>query len=44
MPVSSGPNDETWKKMSPLAKKIYWVAVGVICAMVLAAVIVKLSN
>ncbi len=26
---SGGPTEEQWKKMSPLAKKVYWWCVGI---------------
>lgn len=30
MAVSGGPDEETWKKMSPTAKRMYWICVGIV--------------
>ncbi|CAN5870012.1 hypothetical protein BH11PSE12_BH11PSE12_34850 [soil metagenome] len=35
MAVSGGPDEETWKKMSPNARKIYWILVGVVWVLLL---------
>jgi hypothetical protein len=34
MASTPGPDDETWNKMSPLAKRIYWAFVSIIITLV----------
>jgi hypothetical protein len=35
MAAPGGPDEETWKAMSPLARRIYWLAVSAVLFMVL---------
>ena len=30
MAAPSGPDDETWRRMSPMAKKVYWICVALV--------------
>jgi len=30
MAAPGGPDDETWRRMSPLAKKIYWIFIALV--------------
>jgi hypothetical protein len=41
--ATGGPDEETWKNMSPLAKKIYWLAVVLVVCMMVIAALYKLS-
>ena len=40
--ATGGPDEETWKNMSPLARKIYWVAVAVMAGLMGIAALYKL--
>ena len=37
MAAPGGPDDETWRQMSPLARRIYWAVVSLIAGLVLYA-------
>ena len=40
--ATGGPDEETWKSMSPLARKMYWAAVALMAGLMLTAVLYKL--
>ena len=44
MSASSGPDLETWKKMSPRAKRIHLTVIGFIWTIILIAIGVKLFS
>jgi hypothetical protein len=33
MAAPGGPDDDTWKRMSPSAKAVYWVLVALFCGL-----------
>ena len=35
MAAPGGPDEETWRKMSPLARKIYWIFIATILGIIL---------
>jgi thiosulfate reductase cytochrome b subunit len=44
MAGQGGPDEETWKKMSPMEKKIYWAIVTVIVSLMVIAGLYKLLS
>lgn len=44
MAAPGGPDEETWSKMSPRAKRIYWVAVGTVMVIILCLFIWHIFN
>jgi hypothetical protein len=41
MAASGGPDDDTWKKMSPEARKAYWVCVVIVFGLIAGALLFK---
>jgi len=39
-----GPDEETWKKMTPLAKRIYWLIVIVMLVMMFVALVIRFAR
>jgi hypothetical protein len=39
--ATGGPDEETWRSMSPLARKVYWAAVGIFFTLVFAVAVYK---
>jgi hypothetical protein len=37
-----GPNDETWKKMTPEARRAYWVLVAIVSSVLLVLLVIGL--
>lgn len=44
MAGQGGPDEETWKKMSPTERRMYWIVVGVIVALMVIAAVYKLLH
>jgi hypothetical protein len=42
MAGQGGPDEETWRNMSPLAKRVYWVLVAVVAGSIGVAALIKL--
>lgn len=40
--ATGGPDEETWKRMSPLAQKVYWTAVALLFGLMAAAALYKI--
>lgn len=39
-----GPDEETWKNMSPLARRIYWAGVAIVFSLLGGAALYKLLH
>lgn len=44
MVAPGGPDDETWKKMSPAAKRAYWIVTTAIVALIFGLFIWHIFN
>lgn len=42
MAAPGGPDDETWKRMSPRERKIYWIVMAVVFGIIGGAFLLKL--
>lgn len=44
MAGQGGPDEETWKRMRPVEKKLYWACVGVVLVLMIAAALYKVLH